>query len=200
MSNGRIAMIVVSAAGLAFGTGLVAAPVLQPQMDPEAEARWMKAVTPDEHHHALQALIGKWEGDVKIWMAPNTEPMESTATFSRKWAMDGRFVFEHVTASSPEGEFKGMGIIGYNTLEKKYESIWIENMATYISLMNGKMDEKKNTMTFHGDVLDPTTGKRQETWHIVDMSNPTRHTAEGWTIGPDGEKFKNFEAVLEKID
>ncbi|HZW10645.1 MAG TPA: DUF1579 domain-containing protein [Phycisphaerales bacterium] len=197
----RKSIVVVSVAGaVAFAAGLVASPSFfqpdQPERD-EAAMAWMQ---PGEHHKALEPLIGEWEGTVKMWMTPGAEPMESVGSVTREWAMDGRFVIEHVTGSmeGSDDEFRGMGIIGYNTVEHRYESVWIENMATHMSFMNGEMSPDGKTMTFEGDVLDPMTGQRVHSRYVSDMSDPDRHTSVGYGTGPDGKEFKSFEGVMER--
>jgi Protein of unknown function (DUF1579) len=170
-----------------------AAPAGQPDMA-------AMEVKPTEHHKQLDALLGTWEGTVKFWMAPGSEAMESTGTVKREWDMDGLFMVERVTGKSVgmPGEFKGMGIIGYNTTEKRYESTWIENMATHITFMTGKYDAAKKTLTFEGDAINPMTGKREKRRDVIDLSNPTKHTMAGYCAGPDGKEFKNFEGTFTK--
>lgn len=200
MSKRRVVLLVTGACGFAFAAGLVAAPSGQPDEQAMMEAM-AKATTVGEHHKALAPLIGRWEGLVKFWMAPDTEPMEFQGTAVREWALDGRYIFEHVTSEMPDGTtFKGMGIIGYNTVENVYESVWLENQSTYMSFMTGTMDPQKRTMSFSGKIVDPMTGKRNTNRDTVDMSNPKRHVSVGYTKTPEGSEYKCFEGVMEKVD
>lgn len=200
MSKRQMSWLVAGACGFAFAAGFVAAPSHQPDEQAMMEAM-AKATTVGEHHKALQPLIGRWEGTVKFWMAPDTEPQEFKGTIEREWALDGRYIFEHVTSQMPDGStFKGMGIIGYNTVENVYESVWLENQSTYMSFMSGKMDPEKHTMSFKGKILDPMTGKRNTNRDTMDISNPKRHVSVGHTTTPDGKEFKCFEGVMEKLD
>lgn len=175
-----------------------APPGLPPGMDPAAMERMMKASTPGEQHKLLECMTGEWEGTVKFWMTPGTEPMVSTGSVTREWNLGGRFLFEHVTAHSDMGPFEAYGAIGYNTLENRYESAWLEDYATYMTFMTGTYDAGKKVFTFTGECLNPMTGKREKQRHTVDVSNPTRHVMAGYGPGPDGKEFKNFEGVLEK--
>lgn len=201
MSKNRIALIVAAAAGFAFAAGFIAAPNAQPEPDEAMMAAYAKATTLGEHHKALEPLIGHWEGTVKIWMAPGAEPMEMTGTVDREWVLDGRFIMEHVTSPMEDGSvFKGVGIIGYNTVEECYESIWLENQSTYITTANGKMNDDKQSMTFKSKMLDPVTGKRSLHRDTMDMRNPRRHVSVGYSTLPDGTEFKSFEGVMEKVD
>ncbi len=200
MSKRKMGLLMAAACGFAFAAGFVAAPSGQPDEQAMMEAM-AKASTVGEHHKALEPLLGKWEGNVKFWMAPGTEPMEFKGTIEREWALDGRYVFEHVTSEMPDGTtFKGMAIIGYNTVENVYESLWIENQSTYMSFMTGKMDPSKHTMSFTGKIVDPVSGKRNKNSDTLDMSNPKRHVSVGHSTTPEGTEFKCFEGVMEKVD
>lgn len=156
---------------------------------------------PGEQHKTLESMLGHWEGGVKMWMDPAAPPMESKGSVDREWAMDGMFVIERVDATNMMGgdkRFKGMGIVGYNLIEKKYESVWIENMSSAISTATGTYDAAKKIFTFEGDMLDPASGKRVKQKSTLDVSNPNRHVMAGYGAGPDGKEFKNFEGVFEK--
>jgi hypothetical protein len=134
-------------------------------------------------------------------MTPDMPPMESKASIKREWAMDGRFVIEHVTGDPavPGGPaFKGMGIVGFSNWDKKFESVWIENMATHMSSATGTYDAATKKFTFVGDMVDPTTGKKVKQTNVIDMSNPNREVMTGSCAGPDGKPFKNFEGVFER--
>jgi Protein of unknown function (DUF1579) len=160
----------------------------------------MKAGQPGPEHKLLETMLGNWEGDVKFWMGPGTEPSMGHGIAKREMAMDGRFLIEHVdgTMAGMPGPFKGMGITGYNTVEKRYESVWIENSSTWIAFQTGTYDAAKKTMTFEGDMIDPATGKRTKQRSTIDLSNPDRHTMTGFCNGPEGKEFKCFEGTFEK--
>ena len=170
-----------------------------PGMD-DMMAKMMAMGQPGAEHKALDPLVGEFEGSVKFWMAPGTDPMESKATIKREWILDGRFVIEHVNGEGMGGgpPFKGLGIVGYSNMDKKYESVWCENMATHMSFASGTYDATKKTFTLVGDMLDPATGKKVKQTSTLDVSNPDREVMTGTCPGPDGKPMKNFEGVFER--
>lgn len=167
------------------------------EMTPEMEA-WMKAATPGKHHKYLEALIGDFAADVKIWETPDAEPMQFTGTISRKWILDGRFVQETVEADSPFGPFKALGFIGYNNIDGEYQFVWLENQSTTVTVNSGFYNVEDKTLIQMGKHRDPATGKVVTGWSVLDLSDPYRHTVLGQQVGPDGKEFKNFEAVFER--
>lgn len=191
------------ALGVGFATGHLAdgGAALAGQPPKEDASAAERASGPlGEEHRRLEPLAGAWDITVKVWMDPAAPPMESTATVRREWALDGHFVIEHVESPAAAGMpgFRGMGIIGYNTVEKRYENVWIENMATHVSFMTGAYDAAKQTLTFEGDMLDPMSGRRSRQRHVIDLANADRHTAVGLGLGADGKETKNFEGVFTR--
>lgn len=165
---------------------------------PEGEQGEMPAgMTLAPEHAHLKQFLGDWEGSVKF--KQGEEWTESDGTIHREMAMDGRFVIEHVTGSMGDGgEFHGMGIVGYNTIDKKFESAWIENMATNISMATGSYDAASKKFTFTGDMVDPMTGKKVKTITIVDVSNPDKEVMEGYSVLADGSREKTFEGMFTR--
>ena len=207
-----VAMIAFAAGRLAPGGDSALAQPPKDAKDKKKEAqpadqmkqmmeKMMAQMQPGPEHKKLDVMLGNWEGDVKFWMNPGDEPMTSHGTAKREWMLNGRWLAEHVDAPAMmEGgpAFKGFGLTGYNTIEKRYEMYWFENMSTWAMTATGKWDDAKKTLTFEGDDIDPATGKRRHTRSSVDLSNPNREVMVGYTMGPDGKEFKSFEGTFEK--
>ncbi len=165
------------------------------EMTPEQKA-WMKAATPGQHHRYLDALVGDFTADVKIWMTPDSEPMEFTGTLKREWVLDGHFIMETIKADSPMGPFEAICFIGYNNIDGQYESIWLENASTAITSGSGNYDAETKTLRMMSKYRDPATGHLITSWNKADLSDPYRETSTGWQVGADGKEFKSFEGVF----
>ncbi len=185
--------------GLPLGsqTAAVAQDQGEMEMTPEQKAM-MKAATPGKHHQYLEALIGDFTADVKIWMTPDSEPMEFTGTLSREWVLDRHFIMETVKADSPMGSFEAIGFVGYNNIDGQYESIWLENHSTAINSGSGMYNPETKTLFMMGKHRDPATGQLITSWNKTDLSDPYRETATGYQVGADGKEFKSFEGVFER--
>ena len=172
-------------------------PDMQKKMDDAA-----KRLQPGAEHKVLDVLVGDWQGSVKMWMDPNAAPMESKGTIHREWVLDNHFVHEEVKgdAMQPGGApFHAMGIIGYNTIDKRYECGWVENMATWITVTDGTYDAAKKTFTFSGEGPNGMTGLRQQQRMVLDCSNSDRQVITGWTLASDGAEVKSFEGTFERV-
>ncbi len=196
-----IAVVAFTVGRLGLPPGSQSTAIAQDQgemkMTPEQEA-WMKAATPGEHHQVLEALIGDFTANVKIWMTPDGEPMEFTGTLKREWVLDGHFVKETVKADSPMGPFEAIGFVGYNNIDGQYESIWLENSSTAIMSGSGTYHPDKKILFMLSKHRNPVNGQVITTWNKTDLSDPYRETSTGWQVGADGKEFKNFEGVFER--
>jgi len=153
---------------------------------------------PSEHHRYLDPLIGDFEAEFTMYAEPGGPAITSTGTISRKWILDGRFVKETVKATSEYGDFEGLGFIGYNNYDGQYEVAWMESHSTALMTETGFYDAAKKVLTFHGSHRDPLTGRVVNGWGEVDLTDPAKQVYVSYTIGPDGQRVKQFEGVARR--
>lgn len=170
----------------------------QMQIDEEMLA-YVASGLPGEHHKLLQPMIGEFQADYKIWMDKNAQPMESTGTVKRQWILGGRFIREEVHAVSMGAEFEGLGYIGYSNTDGHYQLIWMDNMSATIHHYTGTIDPKTGVFTTRGSYRDPISRQVSFGHGTLDMSDPDRHTAIEYATKQDGQAYKSFEAVIERI-
>lgn len=184
-------------AGLNAGTSAVA----QPEIPDDVMEAMMTAMAPGEHHTVLEQLVGTWEGWVRFRMEPGQPWSENMpGTVKREMVLGGRFVKEIVSSpEGPAGPFEGIGYVGYNNLEKRFESVWMENAQTAMFDGHGYYDPDAKKMTFMHEQRNFMTGAMEIAIGEMDISNPDRHVYKGWMIGADGKKFENFEGVFERV-
>lgn len=105
-------------------------------LDPAAQAMadmetYTKSGMPGEMHRKLAEGAGTWTTTNTMWMAPDMPPMTTTGTATTRMSMDGRFAITEVTSSMGEmGTMNGMSIVGYDNVQKKFVSTWIDNMGS----------------------------------------------------------------------
>ncbi len=164
---------------------------------PKMEAM-VKAGTPGKNHEYLNKLIGTWVGTFRMWMEPGAPAIVFGGTVTREWILDGRYIKETVESDGPMGSFRGLGFIGYNNIDGQYEFAWLENMSTAIMFGTGSYDADDKVMSFRGTHRDPLTGRVIYSTSKMDLSSPGLQRYVGYTIGPDGKKFKSFEGTMER--
>lgn len=159
---------------------------------------WMKSATPNEHHKAMEPMVGTFNAHVKSWMAPGAPPMESDGVSTNTWVLGGRYVQMSFKGSFMNMPFEGIGFTGYDNLKKQYISSWMDNMSTWPMMTSGTMDVKAKTMTFSGAAPDPMTGKDMPVTEKVVVTDNDHHSMEMWGPGPDGKNFKMMEITYTR--
>lgn len=154
----------------------------QPEMAMEMPA----IMNPSPEHELLKGMVGEWSGKMQFKMGDDWMDLEGHMT--RELAFDGRFIIEHVKSEFMGHAFEGMAIMGFNSASKKFESIWVENMATNIAMSTGTYDAKTKSYTFEGDMVDPMTGEPRKCLMTMDASKPDRQSSMCYWINADGSK------------
>ncbi len=178
-----------------------AKPAAQPaDQDPHAAIMeaYVKAAQPGPEHAKLKSLEGSWTTVTKSWHDAASAPEESKGTREAKWIMDGRFLEEHYTGEFQGMKFQGMGIAGYDNVQKKYVTAWLDNFGTGIMVFTGAADGSGKTFTYTGEYADPITGKMTKMRTVNRVIDDKTFVFEMY--GPDetGKEFKMMEIVHTK--
>ena len=158
---------------------------------------WMEYMTPGEIHKMLATTQGDWKGQVSVWMQPGAPPTTSVATAKNEMIMGGRYL-----QSTHKGEFFGMpfegiGITAYDNAAKKFVTTWIDNMGTGVMTLEGKWDNKTNSIEFKGECTDPTTGKNVAVREIIKFIDQNTQVMEMY-MKQDGKEFKSMEVKMTR--
>jgi Protein of unknown function (DUF1579) len=82
-----------------------------------------EAGKPGAEHKKLQPFVGDWTFTLKLWTDPSQAPAELKGTVERKWIMGGRFIQETVKGECDGKTFEGLGLLGYDSAQKKFTSV-----------------------------------------------------------------------------
>ncbi|MEO5570727.1 MAG: DUF1579 domain-containing protein [Bacteroidia bacterium] len=163
-----------------------------PKQDAQMKA-WMTYMTPGPMHEMLAKSNGDWTEEVTMWMSPGAPPTKSTASCTNTMILGGRYQESNTKGEMSGMPFEGMSTVGYDNGRKVFVSTWIDNMGTGIMYMEGKYNEKTNTVSFSGTAWDSMAGKNskvRETFKMVDDNN---QFIEMYMTGADGKEFKTME-------
>jgi hypothetical protein len=153
--------------------------------------------TPSEEHKVLAGLEGNWNYTSTFWHGPDAKPEQSKGTSKMKMILGGRWL-QHETKGQAMGmPYEGMGLWGYDKLEKEYISLWFDTMGTGVVEGEGKFDSASQTFHEEGEFSCPIKGKNQKyrsEWKIVDRNNMifTMYNYE------KKKEYKNMEMVYKR--
>jgi hypothetical protein len=176
---------------LALLVGLVLQPVQAADKEPSLED-YVKASQPGPEHKALEPLAGEWTYSAKMWMKPGDEPLEMSGKSTRKWILGGRFLHDEVESEKPIAGFKGIGLMGYDKVQKKYTTVWVDSMTTSIATSLGTADKEGKVFTYEGEMLDPVTGKSIKGHDVIRIVDRDKHVMEMYKV-VSGKKIKVME-------
>lgn len=134
---------------LALFIALLSSPVLGAEATP----------SPQDPRHILRQMVGRWQVQIDVWMAPDQPPMTSTITAETAMAMGDRFLVEKA-----EGTFLGlpsesMTVFGYDDHHRRFELTSLTSFSGATLRSTGEADPEGGRLVFHGEV-DDAMGRR----------------------------------------
>jgi hypothetical protein len=153
---------------------------------------------PGEQHKHLAAMAGNWVYTGKIWMGPDAPPVETSGTSTNTIILGGRYLKQEVKGEFQAVEFEGVGLVGFNKMMNRLESVWIDNMGTAMLIMNGNFDPEGKVVTSFGDYKDLMKGGMQKVKSISTMTGPDEIKDEMFMLEPDGTEIKTMELIYKR--
>lgn len=182
---------------LALGGAAVAAPTTATGMTELQKDKLQKEIaryaTPDEHHKALQPLVGSWNTRAKLWLG-GPKPEQVTGHAEVKSILGGRFVEEHYDTVILGKPFAGQGVLGYDTRAKKYVATWIDTWGTWITVEAGGADATLKKLTLTAEDYDVATGKTRPLKFVYDLDGNDHHVMRVY------ETIEGKETLTMEID
>jgi len=171
-----LALITAGCAAVAFAA--VRAPKIAPPPDYTPDTEMMtKAGVPGMHHRFLNYFVGDW--DVAVTMThPGSPPMETQATASIAWDLDGRFLKESFEGEFMGQPFAGVSYIGYDNFKSRYVSIWMDSMSTGMTTSTGYQSLDGTELTFFGEMDEPALDLHDRTVKTITRAE----TQDRWTF------------------
>lgn len=173
----------------------------QAEAAPDAEgqmAEYMKLAEPGPHHEHLDRLAGTWDFTAKVWSPAGGEPSESKGTWSAVWIFGGRYLKSQATTTLMGMPFEGMGLDGYDNVEKHYVASWADSMGTGIMSLTGSCEADGRVRTMHAKVKDPMSGQTLDAKSVTTILNDNSYMYESFILLPDGNEFKQVELVAKR--
>ncbi len=170
------------------------------EFDAEMMERWQAFMTPGKEHDLLAKKAGKWHLVIKMWMAPDVPMEESEGKSEMKMIMDGRYLLDHTESTFQGQSFKGMGLTGFDNMQKKYLTLWVDSMGTSFMSGEGTFNKESNQWEYQASTPDPMTGEIVEFRSTEKIINDDKWVMTMYRPGPDGKEFKNMEIVYTRQD
>jgi len=115
---------------------------------------------PSAEHQKLQPFVGDWNLTVRLWTDASQPPAELAGTVERKWIMGGRFIQESVKGECHGKTFEGMGLLGYDSVQKKFTAVRVCGLCGTISHDLVTCDDSGTKFVGAKEECCPLTGQK----------------------------------------
>ncbi|MFN0011675.1 MAG: DUF1579 domain-containing protein [Phycisphaerales bacterium] len=167
----------------------------EPSMD-EMMKQYEAVGKPGPQHAWLAKSAGVWKTSMKMWEPDGKEVDAGPGEVKCKMTMDGRFLAMSFKSNFMGQEFQGGGMMGYNNIDKRFESVWHDTMGTGLMMMTGQTSPDGKTLTMSGQCTEPD-GTKCEMKQVSKWASDTSYTETFYkTIG--GKEMKQMEIVYTK--
>jgi hypothetical protein len=151
------------------------------------------SMTPGEHHEKLKPMTGTFQVESTMWMDSSSSPVTGTGISENRWVLGNRFLEQRLTGSFMDMPFEAIGYMGYENIQKKYVSSWMDSMGTGIMPAEGVL-KPDNSIEFLAQYPDAISGKMMKFKEILRIHSQDHYSLEMYITGEDGSEFKNMEA------
>jgi hypothetical protein len=167
----------------------------------EADAAAMQAMMKDmlalaPEHEYLKQFLGTWTTDVTWWENGAENKSKGTATFTEVYG--GRYIHSDYHGEMMGMPFQGSMLMGFNKVQKKFESVWVDSWSTGLSTSSGTADSTGKVFTMAGVMDDPMTNQKMHTKEVTTFSGNTMTFEMSKVEGDKTEKMMTI--VYTKTD
>jgi len=188
----RTMTIFALAAALGFGWLVPLGAQTSPQDQQKAMEAYVKAGAVTENHAYLKRFAGSWTAKTTMWTFPGQPPTDGGGAIQGRLIMDGRFVVMDFKGTMMGQPFEGFQTTGYDNMQKKYLTLWIDNTSTSFFFLSGNRDAAKDVLVQTGEWTDPMSGMTKVR-AVIRFVNPNEYVWEQFMVLPDGKEFKSME-------
>lgn len=143
---------------------------------------------PTKNHEYLKQFEGTWEANSEFSEKPGDPPMKSKGTETDKVAVGGLFLIIDHQSEMMGMPFSGHGIMGYDTLKKKYVGSWVDSMSTAIWSSEGTVDDAGKVFTSVMEGPNPMTGKMMKMKYVSEITGKDTKKMTFYMEGADGKE------------
>ena len=163
----------------------------QPEDQQKAMEAYMKAAAVTENHQFLAKYAGDWNVEVTYWTAPGAPPTRSAATFQAELKLGGRYLMMSFDGFMLGQPFEGIWLVGFDNLEQKYNTLWIDNTSTSFFITKGTREG--SVISESGSWPDPVTGRMLQVKARTAWISDDEFRYEQFMVMPDGSEHKGME-------
>jgi hypothetical protein len=126
-----------------------------------AMAKARRFTQPSEAHKGLARFVGKWNTEMRIFMAGKPTPADKgMAEFT--WLMPGRWLKMESSGAIMGQQTRMFLLLGYDNFKMSYVSTQVTTIDTAMTHAEGDMDPSGKALLMYGTLDEYTTGEHDK--------------------------------------
>ena len=131
------------------------------------------------HHAMLEKLAGSWKVQIRMYM--DGEEVDSRGAARSEMILGGKAMRMDYKGNFMGMSFLGTGTEGFDEVQGKHFSTWIDNMTPGVIVDCGECEHgESDRITYVGDRIDPESGEKFVSKSIVSIQSASQFTMEEW--------------------
>ena len=141
-----------------------------------------------EEHQTLRRMAGRWDSEW-TWTAPGMPPLQGKGTATSQLLFEGRFLRQDYESTMMGQPWHGILHMGYDTIDKEFVSVWMDNMSPLMAISRGKR-QADGSIRLVGIEPDPASGRKQKVVVVIRWADDDRYSVAFHTVGADGKETR----------
>ncbi len=172
-------------------------PQMSAQMRAMMEA-YARGAAVGKEHEFLARMEGTWVCTLKSYMAPG-EPEVSYGLSENRMVLGGRFLLQTFRGTAMGQPFEGMGLTGFDNVQKKVVGYWVDSMGTGVMTSEGTVDLAKGTLSTRSTYVNPLTGRPEFSREELAFQGPDAFTFKMYGKDPQGGEVLQVEITYHRL-
>lgn len=139
MSTDLRSIAAIPLLGLALTAPLAALDDSLPARAPTLRTAPAGSVVPDAYHAALTRMAGTWDVRIATWENAGANPVRGEAEADITLTLGERFLEETLSGRLHGIDFQAHGLIGYNDVTHRVETVWVDNRSNAMNRLTGSV-------------------------------------------------------------
>jgi hypothetical protein len=138
-----------------------------------------------KEHGDMKKMVGTWDVVTK-WNFGGM-PVEDTGVFETKALWGGRFVESHYEGTMMKMPMEGRHLIGFDTIDKRYVSVWLDSMSPLMGIGHGVETDGVIVLKSRGpDMTNP--GKKRDGLSKLTWKDDDTYELAFFSVTDDGKE------------
>lgn len=140
--------------------------------DPAHREARRRDATPGPQHQWLRQFEGSWDVQATEHRGGQGSGESKRGQMNSRVEFDGLFLTMFTTGNDDGKFFHGLGHLGFNNTDQRFEYVWLSSMKSEIAMMRGSLDQDRRVLTLTGTHNDPVYGANTPVLIVATMADP----------------------------